>query len=49
MNVLLHVVLQYKVGKAGKGDDWETVKRKYEDLTKKYSEKHLENEKDKFP
>ena len=43
---LLHVVFDYKVGKEV---DWDTVKSKYEDLTKKILEKYPENEKDKFP
>ena len=52
INLLLHVVLtvlDYKVGKAGGGVGWDTVKSKYEDLTKKFLEKYPENEKDKFP
>ena len=28
INLLLHVVLDYKVGKAGEGVDWETVRSK---------------------
>ena len=36
---LLHVVfsLDYKVGKAGEWVDWETVRRKYEDITKMFT------------
>ena len=49
INLLLHVVLAYKVGKAGEGVDWDTVKSKYEDLTKNFLEKYPENEKEKFP
>ena len=36
INALLHVVLDYKVGKAGEGVDWETVRSKYEDITKMF-------------
>ena len=38
INLLLHVVLNYKVGKTNEGFDWETVKSKYEDITKKCME-----------
>ena len=34
INLLLHVVIDYKAGKAGKGVDWEMVRSKYEDVTK---------------
>ena len=49
INALLHVVLNYKVGKAGKGVDWETVRRKYENITKMFLEKYPDNDKNKFP
>ena len=49
INLLLHVVFDYKVGKEGEVVDWDTVKSKYEDHTKKILEKYPENEKDKFP
>ena len=48
-NVLLHVVLDYKVGKAGEGVDWETVRSKYEDITKLFLEKYPDKDKNKFP
>ena len=48
INLLLHVVrTALKKKKTGEGVDWITVKSKYEDLTKKFSEKY--NKKDKFP
>jgi len=34
INLLLHVVIDYTVGKAGEGVDWETIRSKYEDVTK---------------
>ena len=34
INLLLHVVIDYKAGKVGEGVDWETVRRKYEDVAK---------------
>ena len=49
INLLLHVVLGYKVGKAGEGVDWETVRSQYEDITKVFLEKYPDNNKEKFP
>ena len=49
INALLHVVLDYKVGKAGEGVDWETVRSKYENITKMFLEKSHDNYKNKFP
>ena len=49
INALLHVVLDYKVGKAGEGVDWETARSKYEDITKMFLEKYPDNDKNKFP
>jgi len=34
INLLLHVVIDYKAGKAGEGVDWETVRSKYAYVTK---------------
>ena len=34
ISLLLHVFIDYKAGKAGEGVDWETVRSKYEDVTK---------------
>ena len=48
INPLLRVVLDYKVGKAGEGVDWETGRRKYEDITKVVLEKYPDNDKNKF-
>ena len=48
INALLHVVLDYKVGKAGEGVDWETVRSKYENITKMFLEKYPDNDKNKF-
>ena len=36
INLLLHVVIDYKAGKAGEGVDWESVRSKYEDVTKRF-------------
>ena len=36
INLLLHVVIDYKAGKTRKGDDWGTVRSKYEEVTKRY-------------
>jgi len=44
INLLLHVVIDYTVGKAGEGVDWETVWSKCEDATKKFSGKYLDND-----
>jgi len=49
INLLLHVVIAYKTGKAGEGVDWETVRSNYEDLTKIFLEKYRENDGKKFP
>ena len=46
--MFLHVVLDYKVGKAGEGVDWETVRSKYEDITKMFLERYPHNDKEKF-
>ena len=48
VNALLHVVFHYKVGKAGEGVDWETVRRKYEDITKMFLEKYPDNDSVRF-
>lgn len=49
INLLLHVVIDYKAGKSGEGVDWETVRSKNEDMTKLFLEKYPENDKEKFP
>jgi len=49
INLLLHVVIDYKAGKAGEGVDWETVRSKYEDVTKMFLEKYPDKDKDKIP
>ena len=49
INLLLHVVIAYKTGKAGEGVDWETVRSNYEDVTKMFLEKYRENDGEKFP
>ena len=41
INLLLHVVIDYKAGKAGGGVDWESVRSKYEDVTKMFLENTL--------
>ena len=33
INLLLDVVLDYRVGKAGEEVDWQTVRSKYEDIS----------------
>ena len=48
INLLLHVVIDYKTGKAGEGVDWETVRREYKDVTKIFLEKYPDNDKEKF-
>ena len=51
INLLLHVhvVIDYKAGKAGEGVDWESVRSKYEDVTKMFLEKYPGDDKEKFP
>ena len=49
INLLLHVVIDYKAGKAGEGVDWESVRSKYEDVTKMFLEKYPGEDKEKFP
>ena len=49
INLLLHVVSDYKVRKAREGVDWETLRSKYEDITKMFLEKYPDNDKEKFP
>ena len=49
INLLLHVVIDYKAGKAGEGIDWELVRSKYEDVTKMFLEKYPDDDKEKFP
>ena len=49
INLLLHVVLDYKVGKAGEKGYWQTVRSKYEDITKVFLEKYPDNEEENFP
>ena len=49
INLLLHVVIDYKAGKAGEGVDWESVRSKYEDVTKMFLEKYSDDDKEKFP
>ena len=44
INLLLHVVIDFKAGKAGEGVDWETVRSKCEDVTKKFLGKYLDND-----
>ena len=46
--MLLHVVLDYKVGKVGEVVDWKTVRSKYDDMTKIFLEKYTDNDKEKF-
>ena len=36
MALSLKVVLEYKVSKLADGQDWETVRTKYEDITAKF-------------
>ena len=45
INLLLHVVIDYKAGKAGEGVDWESVRSKYEDVTKMFLEKYPDDDK----
>lgn len=49
INLLLHVVKDYKAGKSGEGVDWETFRSEYEDVTKMFLEKYTDNDKEKFP
>ena len=49
INLLLHVVIDYTAGKAGEGVDWESVRSKYEDVTKMFLEKYPGDDKEKFP
>ena len=49
INLLLHVVIDYKAEKAGEGVGWETVRSKYEDVTKMFLEKYPDKDKDKIP
>ena len=49
INLFLHVGIDYKAGKAGKGVDWETVRSKYEDVTKMFLEKYHDVDKEDFP
>ena len=49
INLLLHVVIDYKAGKAGEGVDWESVRSRYEDVTKMFLEKYPGDDKEKFP
>ena len=48
INLLLHVVIDYKARKAGEGVDWETVRSKYEEVTKIFLEKYPDDGKEKF-
>ena len=47
--LLLHVVIEYKAGKAGKGVDWEMVRSKYENVTKMFLKKYRDNDKENSP
>ena len=49
INLLVHVVMDYKSGKAGEGVDWEAIRSKYENLTKMFLKKCPDNDKEKFP
>ena len=49
INLLVHVVIDYKAGKSGEGVDWETVRSKCEEVTKMFLEKYPDNDKEKFP
>ena len=49
INLLLHIVIDYKAGTAREEVDWETVRTKYGDVTKMFLEKYSDNEKEKFP
>ena len=49
INLLLGVVLDYRVGKAGEEVDWQRVRSKYEDITKVFLEKYLDNDEENFP
>ena len=49
INLLLRVVIDYKAGKAGEGVDWESVRSRYEDVTKMFLEKYPGDDKEKFP
>ena len=48
INLLLDVVLDYRVGKAGQEVDWQTVRSKYEDITKVFLEKYPDNDEENF-
>ncbi|XP_015756062.1 PREDICTED: uncharacterized protein LOC107335558 [Acropora digitifera] len=41
--------LDYRVGKAGEEVDWQTVRSKYEDITKVFLEKYPDNDEENFP
>ena len=51
INLLLDVVLDHRVGKAGEEVDWQTVRSKYEDITKVFLEKYPDNayDEENFP
>ncbi len=49
INLLLNVVIDYKARKAGEGVNWETVRSKYEDVTKIFLEKYPHNDKGNSP
>lgn len=49
INLLLDVFLDYRVGKAGEEVDWQTVRSKYEDITKVFLEKYPDNDEENFP
>ena len=49
INLLLDVVLDYRVGKAGEDVDWQAVRSKYEDITKLFLEKYPDNDEENFP
>ena len=40
LSLLLKVIINYKAYQASNGKDWETVKRKYEDIIKRFLERY---------
>ena len=40
LSLLLKVIIDYKAYQASNGKDWETVKRKYEDIIEKLLERY---------
>ena len=40
LSLFLKVIIDYKAYQASNGKDWETVKRKYEDIVKRFHERY---------